>query len=138
MIWYEILLLVLAGALLVPVFLIYYKHISQIRAINTKDLPEEKQQQIKVIMAEQRIARRLKAGYSLFKKALKPLFSLLKTVISSWQERIKALEERYKIEKLTAGPQFSLIVKVLIVNTPSFIFPSVASTLAEVTFPALL
>ena len=101
MVWYEILLLILVGALLVPIFVIYYKHVPQIRAINARELPEEKQQQVKVIMAEQRIARRLKSGFALLQKALKPIFSLIKTVISSWQQRIASLEERYKIERLT-------------------------------------
>jgi len=99
--WYEIILLVLALALLAPIVVIYYKHLPQIRVINANDLPEEKQQQIKIIMAEQRIARRLKSGYHLVKKVLQPVFSLTKTMVTSWQERIKALEERYKVEKLT-------------------------------------
>ncbi len=101
MVWYEIGLLILVGALLVPIFVIYYKHVPQIIAINTRELQEEKQQQVKVIMAEQRIGRRVKAIFSFLKKSFKPFLSLIKTMTSSWQQRIAALEERYKIERLT-------------------------------------
>ena len=77
-------------------------HFPQIAVIDTKELPEEKQQQVKIIMAEQRLGRRIKGWFNFVKKALKPLFSLVKTMITSWQQRSADLEERYKIERLTS------------------------------------
>ncbi len=101
MVWYEVLLLVLTGALPVPIIVIYIKHFPQIAAIDIKELPEEKQHQVKIIMAEQRLGRRLKRGWMFIQKVLKPLFSLIRTIATSWQQRIAELEERYKIERLT-------------------------------------
>ena len=84
-----------------PIIVIYIKHFPQIVAIDTKELPEEKQHQVKIIMAEQRLGRRLKRWWMFIQKVLKPLFSLIRTIATSWQQRIAELEERYKIERLT-------------------------------------
>lgn len=101
MAWYETSLLILSFILLIPIAVVFIRHFPQISAIETKHIPEEKQQQVKVIMAEQRLYRKLKRWFESLAKIFQPLFSLLKTLFSSWQEKLKELEKKYKIEALT-------------------------------------
>lgn len=99
--WYEILLLIIAFVLLVPIVVIYVRHFPEIAAIEVSQIPEEKQQKIKVIMAEQRLYRKLKRWFRFILKIIDPLKSLLVTMVKNWQERLKELEKKYKIEALT-------------------------------------
>jgi len=101
MAWYEIILLIISFLLLIPIAVIFIKHFPEIAAIETSQIPEEKQQQVKVIMAEQRLYRKLKRWFSFVVKIMKPISSLLKTVLENWQGKLKELEKKYKIEALT-------------------------------------
>lgn len=100
MAWYEIVLLAAAVGLLIPVCVIFIRHFPQIAAIEVKELPEEKQQHIKVIMAEQRLLRKFKRLFDFMQKHLRPVMSLVKTMYGHWRERLGELEKQYKIEKL--------------------------------------
>lgn len=97
----EIILLLVAGALVVPIVIIFARHIPEIVAIQVAELPEEKQQKIKAVMAEARLQRKFQKFFAVIKHASKPLISLFKTITDHWRERIKELEKQYKIERLT-------------------------------------
>ena len=99
--WYEIILLIIAIVLLVPIIVIYVRHFPEIAAIEVNQIPEEKQQKIKVIMAEQRLYRKLKRWFKFFARVVEPVKSLTVTIVKNWQERLKELEKKYKIEALT-------------------------------------
>ncbi len=97
----EIALLVLAVALFVPIVVVFARHRLEIAAIQVREIPEEKQQRVKVIMAEARLQRKFQKVYVVIQKVLQPVVSLFKTMTSHWRERIAELEKQYKIEKLT-------------------------------------
>lgn len=101
MTWYEIILLILAGLLWLPIVVIYLRHFPEIAVIDVKHLPEEKQNQVKVIMAEQRLVRKLKSLFGFLGQYFKPIKSLLKTILSNWRDKLVELEKKYKIEALT-------------------------------------
>ncbi|MGB0757328.1 MAG: tetratricopeptide repeat protein [Patescibacteria group bacterium] len=100
MVWYEILLLALVAASIVAVFVVYMRHLPKIAAINVREMSDEKQRQVKAIMAEQRLARKLRKYIRQGLSVFKPVASLLKTVTSSWKAKIQDIEERYKIERM--------------------------------------
>lgn len=101
MAWYEILLIGLSCISLLVILVIYIRHRAQIGAINVHELADEKQRQLKKIMAEQRLVRKLQTSIQQTTKIFKPLISLFKTQITRLQKKIKDLEERYTVERLT-------------------------------------
>lgn len=101
MVWYELLLICLSIVSLIVIIVIYARHRAQIGAIAVHELADEKQRQLKKIMAEQRLVRKLQTSIRQTSTFFKPVVSLGKTQISRLQKKIKDLEERYTVERLT-------------------------------------
>jgi len=99
----DIIISVIAGLSLLVILAAVIRKFPLLSAIDTKTVPQEKESQVKNVLLEQRLKRKMASFSARVKQNLSPVIGQVSGQLKSWSHQIRALEKIYR-EKRGKSP----------------------------------